>query len=58
MDVFLPFPPFFTPFLQAKEAGIEGNIKGDGFQNGGLIIVSKGQYEYLGFKSIIYIFVT
>lgn len=26
---------------KAKEAGIEGNIKGDGFQNGGLIIVSK-----------------
>ena len=27
---------------QAKERGVGGDLKGDGFQNGGLVVVEKG----------------
>lgn len=33
--------------LKAKEKGIGGNLKGDGFQNGGTLIVSAGGKEVL-----------
>jgi hypothetical protein len=29
--------------LQSKELGISGNLAGDGYQNGGTLIVSKGK---------------
>ena len=28
--------------MQIKEKGIDGDLKGDGFQNGGLVVVDKG----------------
>ena len=31
--------------MQAKEMNIQGNLKGDGLQNGGLLIVKKGGME-------------
>lgn len=31
-----------TMTLQARENNVDGNFSGDGFQNGGLLIVSKG----------------
>lgn len=31
-----------TMTLQARENKVDGNFSGDGFQNGGLLIVSKG----------------
>ena len=32
---------------QARELQIEGNLAGDGLQNGGMLIVRKGGYELL-----------
>ena len=32
----------FVKYLKAKQKGIQGNFKGDGWQNGGVLIVSKG----------------
>lgn len=37
--------------LQAKELGIKGDMKGDGFQNGGLLVVAgKGEKVLYEFK--------
>lgn len=32
--------------MQGKEKGITGNMSGDGFQNGGLLIVKEGKIIY------------
>ena len=51
-------PPKLTPLtlrnpsfgtIQAKEMQIEGNLAGDGLQNGGMLIVQKGGYKLLHF---------
>lgn len=33
---------FCFGFLQGKERGVGGDLRGDGFQNGGLLVVGKG----------------
>lgn len=40
-----------TPNLQAKELGVKGDMKGDGFQNGGLLVVAgRGEKVLYEFK--------
>eukprot|EP00118_Oscarella_pearsei_P003193 m.13357 g.13357 ORF g.13357 m.13357 type:complete len:107 (+) comp24728_c0_seq1:467-787(+) len=36
-----------TTHSKAKQEGISGNLKGDGFQNGGTFVVNKGGSEVL-----------
>ena len=51
----VPVHPSVTPFKapkctlthQARSKNIDGNLSGDGLQNGGLLVVSKGGEEVL-----------
>ena len=40
----LLFYSCFSIIFKAKEQNIDGNMKGDGFQNGGALIVKAGMY--------------
>lgn len=40
----LLFYSCFFIIFKAKEQNIDGNMKGDGFQNGGALIVKAGMY--------------
>ncbi|XP_076472556.1 prostamide/prostaglandin F synthase-like [Babylonia areolata] len=55
LNFFSMFPAIFskasrTAYSKAKEDKLGGDLKGDGMQNGGLLVVEKGGKTLLSFK--------
>ena len=46
-DHLTPLPPPCLNVTQAKEMHIDGNLAGDGLQNGGMVIARRGGSELL-----------